>query len=304
MIALDLEIFTKKINSALRRHRTIYDLLEFLSIALIVLLISIFFNLDAVFKLIPLTEPYVGLSPNLPFLTINYERIFLFFVVCLASLILMELYERSRKQIRKSLKKELKKKQDAKDVVEETYPELKDRLKTAYDTRKEDNFIARRLNQSVSKDVENVASTDLLDKKRVLSSLGVIFVCGLFLSALFVTGYTAPFSPDDILSRFPSGSLVQSPVTEDENSTSNTSSSIPTDTPPISSEPGVDIDITLPPGTGMGPGDMLESTEDSSFTPSTPYPPESLSSQHFYDDLPAGYEDIIKDYFKKLAENG
>lgn len=303
MITLDLEIFTKKMDSVVRRHRTIYDLLEFLSITLIVLLVSIFFNMDAVFKLIPLTEPYVGLSPKIPYLTINYETIFLFFIVCLVSIILMELFEKSKGSIYKSLKKEPPKRQDAKDIVENTYPELKDRLKTAYDVRQKDNFIAQRLNRSVSTDVDGVVSTDLLDKKRILSSLSVIFICGFFLTAIFFTGYTAPFSPDDLLDKFPNGTIVQPPITDD-NSTSNNSTSIPSDTPPISNEPGVDIDITLPPGAGMGPGDMLESTENTSFTPSKPYPPESLSSQHFYDNLPAGYEDIIKDYFKKLADNG
>ncbi|WNY23307.1 hypothetical protein MmiHf6_06120 [Methanimicrococcus hongohii] len=297
---MDLEIFTRKMDSVIRRYRTIYDLLEFLAIALIILLIAVYFNLDEVFKLIPWTEPYVGLSPDIPLFTINYETIFLFFIVCLFSLLILEVIDRSRGRIYKLLKRTPPKRQKSQDLVEETYPELKDRLKTAYDNRDSDNFIAAELRTSVAQDIEGVASTDLIDKKRVAYSLGAIIVAGLFLTAIFFTGYTSSFSPGDVWDRFPNGSITQPPV--DENTSSNNSSSIPTEAPPISSSPGVDIDVTLPPGAGMGPGDMLEGSE-SNFTPSQPYAPESLSSQHFYDTLPAGYEDVIKEYFKKLAEN-
>ncbi|MDL2260959.1 hypothetical protein LJC08_01775 [Methanimicrococcus sp. OttesenSCG-928-J09] len=299
---MDLEIFTKKIDSVIRRYRTVYDLLEFLAIAFIMLLIAIFFNIEDIFKLIPWTEPYVGLAPDIPFFTVNYETIFLFFIVCLFSLLILEIIDRNRKRIYKTLKKEAPKKQKSQDIVENTYPELKDRLKTAYDHKNADpeNFIVTELKTSVSQDVEGVASTDLIDKRRLGTSLAAIFVAALFLGVIFFTGFTAPFSPGDVYDRFPNGTITQPPI--DENSSSNNSSSIPTEAPPIAAEPGVDIDVTLPPGAGTGPGDMLEGS-DNNFTPSKPYPPESLSSQHFYDSLPAGYEDVIKDYFKKLAEN-
>ncbi|WP_318784902.1 DUF7502 family protein [Methanimicrococcus hacksteinii] len=272
-----------------------------MAISLIILLIAVFFNLDEIFKLIPLTEPYVGLSPDIPFFTVNYETIFLFFIVCLISLLILELVDRNRKRIYKAVKKTAPQRRNTQDVVEETYPELKDRLKTAYDNRDSDNFIAVELTRSVSSDVEGVSSTDLLDKKRLAYSLGAIVAACLFLGLIFFTGFTAPVSPGDILDKFPNGSLTQPPIIE-ENTSSNNSSSIPTEAPPIANAPGVDIDITLPPGAGMGPGDMLEGSENN-FTPSKPYPPESLSSQHFYDNLPAGYQDIIKDYFEKVAEN-
>ncbi|WP_316559753.1 DUF7502 family protein [Methanimicrococcus stummii] len=299
---MDLEVFTRKIDSVIRRYRTVYDLLEFLAIAFVILLIAVFFNLGDIFKLISWTEPYVGLSPDIPFFTVNYETIFLFFIVCLVSLLILELTEKNVKRIYKLFKREPPKRQKSQDLVEDTYPELKDRLKTAYDNRNSDNFIAVELTSSVSSDIEGVSSSDLIDKKRIAYSLSTIVVSVLFLAAIFFTGFTAPVSPGDIWDKFPNGSITQPPIT-DENTSTNNSSSIPTEAPPISNSPGVDIDITLPPGAGMGPGDMLEGTENN-FTPSTPYPPESLSSQHFYDSLPAGYEDVIKDYFKKLAENG
>ncbi|MDR0767532.1 MAG: hypothetical protein LBE57_03705 [Methanosarcinales archaeon] len=299
---MDLEKFTRKMDSTIRRYRAIYGLLEFLAITFILFLVAVFFNLYEIFKLIPWTEPYVGLSPDIPLLTISYEMIFLFVIVFVLALFVSAVVGRYRSEIYGLLKRTPPKRQNSQDLVEETYPELKDRLKTAYDNRNSDNFIAAELRSSVSRDVDGVASTDLIDKKRIIYSLGVIVVAGFFLAAVFFTGFTAPFSPTDPWDRFPNGSLQQPPITDD-NSSSNNSTGIPQPPPPISNSPGVDIDVTLPPGTGHGPGDMLENGSDSNFTPSRPLPPESLSSQHFYDTLPAGYEDIIKEYFRRLAAN-
>jgi hypothetical protein len=289
-------------DSVIRRYRVIYSLIEFMAISLIILLIAIFFNIGDIFKLIPLTEPYVGLSPDIPFFTVNYETIFLFIIVCLLSLLILELVKKNTKRIYLLLNKTPPKRQKSRDIVENTYPELKDRLKTAYDSRNaaSGNLIAAELNTSVSNDVESISASDLIDKKRIGYGLASILVSCLLLGAVFFTGFTAPFSPGDIYNRFPNGTIMQPPI--DENTSSNNSSSIPTEAPPIAAEPGVDIDITLPPGAGTGPGDMLEGNE-SNFTPSDPLPPESLSSNHFYDTLPAGYEDVVKDYFRKLAEN-
>ena len=301
MIILDLEKFTHKIDKTIRRYRMLYDLLEFFAVALIVLLMAVFFNLEDIFKLIPLTEPYVGLSPNLPLLSIPYEILFLFVIICLLSVLLTVLFAKNRTKIYKLFNKTSPRDRNSKDLVEHTYPELKDRLKTAYDHRHSENIIAAELTQSVTSDVDGVARSDLLDKRRLAYSLCTIFMAGLVLMLIFFTGFTAPISPGDLLDKFPNSSIIQPPISED-NPSLNNSSSIPTDIPPISTEPGVDIDVTLPPGAGMGPGDLLEGETENIFTPSDYYPPESLSSQHYYDILPPGYKDVVKDYFKKLAE--
>lgn len=299
VMVLDLEQFIKKADGIIRRNRTVYDLLELLAIALVLLLIAVFFNLSEFFKYISLTEPYVGLYPDIPFFTIRYEVIFTFFIVCLLSLLILEVFDRSKSRIYKKLTKKTLKREKPADVVERSYPRLKDRLKTAYDNRKADNIIAADLKRAVTVDVDTVTPAGLIDKRRITYTLATIAISGLLLMALFFTGYTSPFTPDDIFDRFPNGTITQPPMTPEEG---NNSSTIPTDVPPISSEPGVDIDVTLPPGAGAGPGDLLENSSNNTFYPSEYYPPESLSSSHYYEVLPEGYEDIIKDYFEKLAE--
>ena len=297
---MDLEAFTRSISATVRRYRTLYGLLDFLAVTLVVLLIAIFFNMGDIFKLIPFTEPYVGLSPNIPIVSVPYEIIFLFFIVCILSVLILEIFSRNQTRIYKLFNKTPPKRLNSKDLVERTYPELKDRLKTACDNTPNNNIISTGLRNSVTHDVASVTSLSLLNLTKVCYSLAVIFVSGVLLVTVVSTGVTAPFSPGDLVNQFPDSSIVQPPLSE-ENAT-NSDSELPTDIPPISSQPGVDIDVTLPPGAGMGPGDLLEDGTDSTFTPSEYHPPESLSSQHFYDILPAGYQDVVRDYFRKLAE--
>ena len=300
MINLDLDLFIRKINSIIRRNRTVYDLLEFFAVALVFLSLSVFFSLESIFKYIPFTEPYVGLSPDLPYFDIRYEIIFLFFIICLMSLIFVELVSKNKRRVYTKLHKTAPKREKATDTVERFYPLLKDRLNTAYDNREANTIIAADLKQSVSKDVDSVTFSGLADLRRLTYSSVTILVSVLFLAAILFTGITSPLTPDDLLGKFPDGTINRPPLTPDEEG--NLSSSTPTDVPPISTENGVDIDVTLPPGTGVGPGDMLENSTENVFTPSDYYPPESLSSHHYYEILPEGYEDIIKEYFKKLAE--
>ena len=299
-MTLDLDIFVEKINSIVRRNRIIYDLLEFFAVAFILLFLAVFFDLGAVFKYISFTEPYVGLSPSFLPGSIKYEIIFLFFAGCLLSFLLFEAVRKNRNFLYTKLHIIPMKREKATNVVERFYPQLKDRLNTAYDNKSNHNIVASDLKESVSNDVDSVTFSGLLDLKRLVYSLGTILVTGMFLIAVIVTGISSPLTPDDFFDRNPNGTIELPPTTPE--SGSNNSSSIPTDIPPISPEPGVDIDITLPPGVGVGPGDMLENNTENIFQPSEYYPPESLSSHHYYEILPEGYEDVIKDYFKKLAE--
>ena len=297
---MDIEKFIRDNASLYRRHLTVYKILEFLSVTLFLFVAAIFFNLGDLFKLIPFTEPYVGLALKIPLFTIRYEFIFVFVIICLVTIVILKLLKRNRLRIYRALRRAPPKNENATDIIERAYPQLKDRLMAAYDNRKEDNVVAVDLKTAVSKDIEIVSSKELIDKKRVMYRTLSIFACLLVLCFMLFTGATGPFSPDDLVNRPPGGFFPPPPVGEEENGSSSNGTTV--GTPPISTDPGIDIDVTLPPGSGFGPGDLLEEGSDSKFDPSEYYPPESLSSNHYYENLPPGYKDIIQEYFQKLAE--
>ncbi|MCL2141757.1 MAG: hypothetical protein FWH46_02605 [Methanimicrococcus sp.] len=296
---MDLEKFIRNTAARYRRYLTIYKILNFVAVALFLFLVSVFLNLGDLFKLIPFTEPYVGLALKIPLFTIRYEVIFVFFIICLATIVILNLFERNKKKIYEAFHRTAPKRETATDVVERNYPQLKDRLMAAYDNRKEENIIAVDLKTVVSKDIEVVSSGKLMDKRRIMYGTLSIVICFLFLVFIFYTGFTGPFSPDDLINR-PDGISPMPPAVGEEDNNSSNGSAV--GTPPISTDPGIDIDVTLPPGSGFGPGDLLENSSDGEFGPSQYYPPESLSSNHYYENLPPGYKDIIQEYFQKLAE--
>ena len=297
---MDLEKFIRDNASRYRRHLTLYKVLEFLSVALFLFVAAIFFNLGDLFKLIPFTEPYVGLALKIPLFTIRYEFIFIFFITFLAAIVILKLAKRHRTKIYRALRRPEPKHETATGIVERAYPNLKDRLMTAYDNRKKENIIAVELKTAVSKDIETVSSGELIDKKRVMYGTLSILICLSFMFFIFFTGFTAPISPDDLVNRPPTGMIPGPPSTDEESNESGNVTNV--GTPPISNDPGIDIDVTLPPGSGFGPGDLLENSSDGQFDTSQYYPPESLSSNHYYENLPPGYKDIIQEYFQKLAE--
>ena len=311
-MVLDLDRFVQKINSVVNRNRMIYNLSEFLAILFCFLVLFIFFDLPAFFKHIPFTEPYVGLSPlpllepyvdlsSVPFLgAIHYEIIFSFFIVCILTVLFLKLLDIVKQNYHKKVLKTTLQKTKATTIVEHFYPQLKDRLNTAVDNKNNNSVVAVDLKSSVTQDVDTVTTFGLVDQKRVVYSFAIIFISGIFLIALLFTGYTSPVTPEGFFNKTPNGTIKQPDFTPSEE---NSSGSYPTDVSPISPEPGIDIDVTLPPGAGAGPGDMLEDNEGSMFEPSEYFPPESLSSHHYYELLPEGYEDVIKDYFERLAEH-
>jgi len=278
----------------------VYDFLQFLAITLVLLLIAVFFNLSEIFKNISITEPYIGLYPSIPYFTVKYEVIFTFFLTCLLTLLILTLFEKYKIYAYKKLNKKLPKSEKSMDVVEQSYPQLKDRLKTAYDNRAADTIIADDLTKAVILAIAAVSMAGLLDVRKLAYNMVVIIVSGIVLAAIFFTGFVSPVTPDDIFNRFPNGTITQPPLTPEGGG--NDSSGVLTDTTPIAPTPGIDIDVTLPPGVGAGPGSLLENSTNHTFYPSVYYPPQSLSSNHYYEYLPEGYEDIIKDYFEKLAE--
>ncbi|MCG7851590.1 MAG: hypothetical protein MIO92_03630, partial [Methanosarcinaceae archaeon] len=64
-----------------------------------------------------------------------------------------------------------------------------------------------------------------------------------------------------------------------------------------------EIDLTLPPGSGVGFSIREEGekrTED--FQRSSAYDISVISSQAYYENLPEGYQNIIKTYFEEIAK--
>jgi hypothetical protein len=297
---MDVREFIRKQDSALKKYRRIYKLLDFLTISLIFYTIMVLISVDKLLPFITTFEVRVGTTFDIASLSIAFENVVMLLTSAFLALLLtllIHLHDSKTNTIT---------------LVEEKYPNLRERLRTAYDNLDVDNVIVADLVQIVSASIAKVNPSDFMRKRRVMFGIVILLVS---LSALtFIT-------INDIDAGIPSevwGDIWDNTFgPEDENpedlfeelGNSNGGEGDGTDSENLIGEPaiivveGKEVDLTLPPGSGIGfsnPEDAEITEED--FQQSSAYEISIISSDAYDENLPQGYELIIKDYFEELAK--
>lgn len=329
---MDINAFVRKTVKRLRMYSVIYALLNFLLVFLIFSCIGILLNFGSFMILIEPLSPYVGLSPNLP-LIIKYENIAVLCMAFILTIPIVCISKYIRKRVTVSFRTEgkklsLEKKRTEKPdkairLIEKKYPELKEKLRTAYDSVKKCasssnkkeyeaeyeysgcNIIQKDLIKKVSYDIENVELSKLFHKKRTAIKSVSAIILTVAVCALLITGIQAPITADSIVGAYQNitQNTTETSIFPDmQNKTPE--NFIPDNKPPtISMETGKPVNVILPPGDGIGPGSELESDpENRNFTVSRKYPLEALASDHYNQNIPEGYKEMIQKYFEKNAE--
>ncbi|MGB3907395.1 MAG: hypothetical protein WBL02_03065 [Methanomethylovorans sp.] len=291
---MKVEDFIRDIDTAIKKYRHLYKLLDVISITFLVYAILLIVNMEMVFGMFPALEIYSSASISVLGASLTYPKVFLFFLsLAIGLLITFIVHIKSDKR-------------DTIDIVENRYPVLHERLSTAYDNREVDNIIVADLQENVIKDSANVIPAAFFNKKRMYIGLFSLLIAISLLTYVSVSEYRISSTPEDIL-----GSLL--PENEDESSDlavmegtsdepENQSSEDLLGEPSVVIVEGKQVDLTLPPGTGMGftPGEQTNITPGD-FLPSYAYETSTISSPIYSEKLPEGYENIIKQYFEKMA---
>lgn len=298
---MDIEKFVKKQKSALKRYRRIYILLDFAAISLIFYTLFIIFSMDTIFSMIDTFELYIGstyqfMSYSLPFETLGLAVV----SVVLSLIITIILHIRDKKS-------------SAIDLVEDKYPLLYERLRTAYDNRKSSNVIIDNLLNNVMSDTRSVKSSSFLNKKRLAFGILALLVISSFFTYVTISDYHTEVTPEDLIQILEELPLIQGEeetqpeVLLPEGGENGESDKGGTENlfgePAIIVVEGEEIDLTLPPGAGIGFSDRTEGeirTEE--FERSSAYDISVISSQAYYENLPEGYNNIIKAYFEEMAQ--
>ncbi|MGP8319677.1 MAG: DUF7502 family protein [Methanosarcinaceae archaeon] len=296
---MDIETFVIKQNTALKWYRRIYILFDFASISLILYTLFFLFSMDALFSMNSVFELYTGSTYQLIGYSISFETLGLAVAAAVFSLIITIMLH-----IRDKIS-------SAVYLIEDKYPILYERLRTAYDNRKNRNIIVDNLLNNVLPDTTTVRSSSFLNKKR----LAFCIIAFVFTSSFFtyVTSsdhrVNTPEDLEQMIENLPfmqeEEDKTQGLLPEDEgNSESDDSGSESfIGEPAIIVIEGEEIDLALPPGAGIGfsVGEEGEiRTED--FKPSSAYDINTVSSQAYYESLPEGYSNMIKAYFEKMAQ--
>ncbi|MCQ1536983.1 hypothetical protein FTO70_15150 [Methanosarcina sp. KYL-1] len=295
-MALEIDNVVNKYESALKKYRGFYVLTDLIATFMVLYSLFVLLNMQDIFLMLTFFEPYTGAKYDILGFEIVFETLGLLVVVFILSLAFTAIrHYRAEKK-------------DAIALIEEKYPLLRERLRTAYDNREEDNIIVRDLIGSVVTDSKPVKSSAMLNRKKLAKNLFVIVFAVSLLIYVAETGYQPPFSPTDLDEviediPFPGGSELF-PVGENGGTAGEKEPGEDLfGEPAVIVVEGTEVDLKIPPGAGQGFTIREEGEErNETFTQSEAYDPEAIASQAYYENLPEGYRSIIQSYFEELAE--
>ncbi|MGP8322007.1 MAG: DUF7502 family protein [Methanosarcinaceae archaeon] len=296
---MDIETFVKKQNITLKWYRRIYILFDFISIFFILYILFFVFSLDAVFSMISIFELYTGSTYQLIGHSITFETLGLAVAAVVLSLIITIIMH-----IRYKIP-------SAVYLIEDKYPILYERLRTAYDNRKNSNAIVDNLLNNVLSDIKTVRSSSFLNKKRLAICIIIFVVTSSFFT--YVTSSDPRIiSPDDLTQMIEELPFMQEeeeqiqgllPEGEEDNENDDGGSENLFGAPAIIIIEGEEIDLALPSGTGIGFSEKEDGEiRTEGFERSSAYDIKAISSQAYYESLPEGYSNMIKAYFKEMAQ--
>jgi hypothetical protein len=172
-------------------------------------------------------------------------------------------------------------------LIENKYPELKERLSTAYDNRDESNIIVDSLKTFVSESMTSVSPSMLLSKGKIISKImiTIIFLAGMAYISLNPQGIQIPQNTLDNMTKTFTGQeqnntgltdLTGIPETVD-NSGAKGSGNI-FGKPKIASIQGKNIDLTLYPGDNTGTTVTDYTPTSNQFITSAAFPVDVIGS--------------------------
>ncbi len=292
----ELDKFLKGKQHASSKYRRLFTFADVVTFTFLLYAILLYFNMDQIFFISSNLESYATISYQVGSFTIEFSNIALFcFSFVMVFLVVLLVKSRSQKKTILS-------------AIEDKYPPLKERLRTAYDNREGTNIIAVDLLQSVVKSTENVKDSILLDKKRIRLAIVFLIASTVLASGVSLSEFRSDTGPTDIqetlenLPFIPNGE-DNTPETSPLDDNNGPSGENIIGDPSVIIVEGEEVDLTLPPGSETG---FTDAGEDDSlppdFKPSSSYDVGRMSSSAYYEQLPEGYEDIIKSYFEEITK--
>ncbi|HEY9206293.1 MAG TPA: hypothetical protein VIO58_10275 [Candidatus Methanoperedens sp.] len=173
-------------------------------------------------------------------------------------------------------------------LIEKKYPELDERLRTAYDNRDESNVILESLKSYVFETLDKVSVSQLFAKGRIAAKIMITIIFIAATAYVFVTP-DARIPPDDV-AKFAGtisgtmGNLTNETITsvtgvpEDGNKAGKTGSGYIFGQPKIAPVEGKPVDLALEMGGGVGNVPKDYNPEQNQFIKSAAFPVDVLGS--------------------------
>ena len=188
-------------------------------------------------------------------------------------------------------------------TVEEKYPELKDMLTTAHDNPDENNEIVMGLHEDVKKKIRDAKISDLIDIHRLKRDITYAAVLGLIIVLI------APFNP--ILLNL---GFDISEIAKETRILFGGGSGSGGDGVGVGAEDDIfgdksiallgdkDLDIKFAYGDDTIDITKINKPKKLEFTSSYPEEVGAVSSESFEENIPKEQQELVKNYYKKIAE--
>lgn len=297
---MDIDGFIKRQESAVNKYHRIYKILDFSIIALISFSLLKVLKIDLVLFNFRTFELYAD-STYGPGDAIPAGSLLIAGIAIFTALILTIAIHFRDKKIK------------IVPLIEEKFPPLNERLRTANDNKNIHNIIVDELMSNVLDLASKANTSELLEKKRFKASMALFIASLMIFAFVNVTDYrTGVVDPDDlteIIQDFPGMPGKENATSPDESFTlegesGNGGEEDLMGEPAIIVVEGEEVDLSLPPGAGTGFTAGEEGEEQPpEFESSSAYEVGLISSPAYYEQLPEGYESIIKEYFEEMAKN-
>ncbi|MFW5987380.1 MAG: DUF7502 family protein [Methanohalophilus sp.] len=294
--AEDLEQFINRQENAVRKYRRLFKLAEFVILTLAIYTVLLLVNMENAFGLVRALELYVGKSYDVASLTISFSTIALLLISIGVSLTVTLLLYRREKSTSIIL------------LAEEKYPALKERLRTAYDNRNLNNVIVKDLIYSVLEGTKEIHSSAFLDRKKLKVTLILLIFTTSALGIVIYSDFRTDITPEgmkEVIDNIPgipgNGDTPEDYFPSDGEGNDNGRENI-TGEPAVVVVEGEEVDLSIPPGSESGFTPTGEEDENQpEFKPSSSYEVGQMTAPAYLEELPKGYEPIIKSYFEELT---
>ncbi|MDA0525742.1 DUF7502 family protein [Methanococcoides alaskense] len=295
---MDIDNFVEKQEATVNKYQRIYKIIDLTIIALTLFTILKILNIDQFILTLRTFELYADSTYGPSGMISAGELLLAAISIFLAIILTFAFHYRDRKVLLIPF-------------IEERFPALQERLRTAFDNRDVHNIISDDLMGNVLDVASKIDNSKLIEKKRLKKSMFLLLAVFIMFTTINVLDYRTGVTPDDIndlIDEIPGITSGENETSPDEQFTlegdsGGNSEDLVGETAIIVVE-GEEVDLSLPPGAGTG---FTESGDDESLPPefesSSAYEVGRISSPAYYEQLPEGYESIIKEYFEQMANN-
>ncbi len=282
-----------KISQAFHKHRFYYKLVDFITLTLLLYALSYYFNVVSLFS--QYIEYYIVD-------TVSLDEILVMASSILVSAVLVIILYIRKPAI------------DTIGMIESRYEWMQERLKTAYDTRNDDNLVAVDLRNQVTLRLKDVDAGSFLNRRHLLTMIIASVVLTIVSAGLFTTQTHVDITPDDIASLVDElgGKLPDSTLPFGDNQTSSPDGGLDEEIygeTSIASIEGENVELVIIPGIGTSVTIRHAGQDDDiRFVPSQTYPVDVESSTaadesyQLLQQLSIPDRDLIREYAIRLSQ--